>query len=317
MPLPMVMDLAMDIRQLRYFVEVVRNNGFGRATEVLHVTQPAISRGIKELEEELGHPLLIREPRSVRLTDEGEIFLRHARLVLQQLGNLRSELRDAGTVISGTLRVGLPPVIGSTFFAEVITSFRARCPQVDLQIVEFGTNEMENALREGMVEIAAAMLPLNEQEFDIQRFTTDTLVLVVGRKHAFAARREVRVAHLASESLVLLSEDFRINDLIRSACGLHGFAPDVAGRSSHVDLVIAMVRAGMGVTIFPRSMWNKFARRELVAIPLVEPKLSYEVALVRHTGSYVSRSCQAWVEVAATALGFDIGPHFMKPSAPA
>ena len=67
----------MDIRQLRYFVEVVRHNGFGRATETLHVTQPAISRGIKELEDELGHRLLIREPRSVRLTDEGVILLSH------------------------------------------------------------------------------------------------------------------------------------------------------------------------------------------------------------------------------------------------
>lgn len=306
------MDREMDIRQLRYFVEVVRHNGFGRATETLHVTQPAISRGIKELEDELGHRLLIREPRSVRLTDEGVILLRHARLILQQVNNLRGELRDASNAMTGTLRVGLPPVVGSTFFAEVITAFRARCPHVDLQIVELGTNQMEGALREGLVEVAAAMLPLDEKEFEIQRFAADRLMLVVDRKHGLSRKREVRVADLAAESFVTFTDDFRINDLIRSACGVHGFAPRTAGRSSHLDLVIAMVRSGMGVTIFPQTLWDKIASPELVAIPLVNPRLSYELALVRRSGSYVSRSCQAWIMIASTALGFDVGPGFMK-----
>ncbi|AOJ11910.1 LysR family transcriptional regulator [Burkholderia mayonis] len=302
----------MNIRQLRYFVEVVHRNGFGRATEALHVTQPAISRGIKELEDELGHRLLIREPRSVRPTDEGVILLRHARLILQQVNNLRGELRDASAAMTGTLRVGLPPIVGSTFFAEVITAFRARCPDVDLQIVELGTNQLENALREGLVEVAAAMLPLDEKGFEIQRFAADRLMLVVDHKHGLARKREMRVADLAAELLVMFTEDFRVNDLIRSACGVHGFTPRIAGRSSHLDLVIAMVRSGMGATILPHTLWNKIASPELVAIPLINPRLSYELALVRRSGSYVSRSCKAWVMIAATALGFVVGPGFMK-----
>ncbi|CAG9166817.1 HTH-type transcriptional regulator CynR [Cupriavidus pampae] len=296
----------MDIRQLRYFVEVVRHNGFGRATEALHVTQPAISRGIRELEEELGSALLIREPRSVRLTEHGAIVHRHAEQILQQVNNLRAELRDASDAdehITGTLQVGLPPVIGSTFFADVITAFRARCPLVDLQIVEFGTNQMERALRDGIVEIAAAMLPLDETEFDIKRFATDRLLLVTAREHALARKREVRVADLAAEPFVLFTEDFRINDLIRSAFGVHGIEPKTAGRSSHVDLLVAMVRSGMGVTILPQTLWHKIATPELVAMPLIEPALTYELALVRRAGSYISRSCQTWLTISSTVLG--------------
>src|ERR1700761_5856372 len=131
------MGTAVDIRELRYFVEVVRHNGFGRATHALHVTQPAISRGIRQLEEELGQTLLVREPKAVRLTAEGAVFLRHAKLILQQVSNLRGELKDASTSISGPLRIGLPSVVGSTYFTDVVTTFRARFPLVELQIAEF------------------------------------------------------------------------------------------------------------------------------------------------------------------------------------
>jgi DNA-binding transcriptional LysR family regulator len=310
MRLPMFMEIAMDIRELRYFVEVVRHNGFGRATEALHVTQPAISRGIKQLEEELGQRLLIREPKAIRLTNEGVILLRHARLILQQVGNLRSELRDAGTAVTGTLRVGLPPGVGSTFFAEVITEFRARCPLVELQIAEFGTNQMENALREGLVEIAAAMLPLDAQQYESQRFATEKLVLVIERKHRLARMRSVRLRNLAAETFVLLTEDFRINDLLCNACGLHGFAPKVAGRSSHFDFVIAMVGAGMGVTVLPKGVWDQNASPEFAAIPITNPTLSYEIALIRRVGGYLSRSCLAWISTAAQILDFEVAPRF-------
>ncbi len=300
----------MDIRELRYFVEVVRHNGFGRATEALHVTQPAISRGIKQLEAELGQPLLVREPKGICLTTEGVILLRHAKLILQQVSNLHSELRDASTAVTGTLRVGIPPVVGSTYFADVITAFRAKCPLVELQITEFGTNQMENALRDGSVEIAAAMLPLDAQQFEIQRFAADRLVLVIGRHHGLAQMRSVRMSELAGETFVLLTEDFRITDLVRSACGLHGFAPKVAGRSSHLELVIAMARAGVGVTVLPKPVWDEHASPELAAIPITDPTLSYELALVRRVGSYLSRSCLAWIDIAAQILDFDVAPRF-------
>ncbi|WP_268738020.1 LysR substrate-binding domain-containing protein [Paraburkholderia dioscoreae] len=124
--------------------------------------------------------------------------------------------------------------------------------------------------------------------------------------------RRISCVEFIAESFVTFTEDFRINDLIRSACGVHGFAPRTAGRSSHLDLVIAMVRSGMGVTIFPQTLWNRIASSELVAIPLTHPRLSYELALVRRSGSYVSRSCQAWIMIASTALGFDVGSGFMN-----
>ncbi|MGL4857826.1 LysR family transcriptional regulator, partial [Plesiomonas sp.] len=123
----------MKLRELHYFVEVIRQNGFGRATEILHVTQPAISRAIKQLEDKVGGELLIREPRGVRLTERGHILLRYAENILQQERNLYKELHDMGEDITGTLRVGLPPVISAVYFPDIIFAFRSRCPHVELE----------------------------------------------------------------------------------------------------------------------------------------------------------------------------------------
>ncbi|MGL5239016.1 MAG: LysR family transcriptional regulator, partial [Plesiomonas shigelloides] len=129
----------MNLRELRYFIEVVKNNGFGRATETLHVTQPAISRAIKQLEDELGGELLIRESRGVRLTERGRILLRYAENILQQENNLHIEMNDTSEEITGVLKVGLPPIIGAVYFPEILFTFRKRCPKVELEIVEMPT----------------------------------------------------------------------------------------------------------------------------------------------------------------------------------
>lgn len=99
----------MDIRSLRYFVEVVQLNGFSRAADSLFVTQPAISRSIKKLEDELGYTLLIREVDGVKLTEEGDILLAHAKQILSQFGCMKKALQERSGPISGVLPVGLPP----------------------------------------------------------------------------------------------------------------------------------------------------------------------------------------------------------------
>lgn len=113
----------MDIRSLRYFVEVVQLNGFSRAAESLFVTQPAISRSVKKLEQELGYKLLVREADGVSLTEEGEILLIHAKHILAQFNQMDKALKEKSGPIEGVLHVGLPPVIASTYFADIILAY--------------------------------------------------------------------------------------------------------------------------------------------------------------------------------------------------
>lgn len=293
----------MDIRALRYFTEVVQYNGFSRAAEALFVTQPAISRSIQKLEHELGFPLLVRDTGGVTLTDEGAILYEHARRILVQFQCMNKALQDKSGPLTGTLNVGLPPVIASTWFAGIIMAFTSRHPQVELKIFELGTKQMAEAMTDGTVETAAVMLPFDEQLFELHRFATDRLMLLVNHQHPLAAKKQVSFAEIIREPFVFFSEAFRINDLVRSACGIYSTEPVVAGRSNHLDLILAMVRAGVGITLLPDSMWRERTADGLVLLPVTDPVLSYDLALAGVRGGYQSRSCCAWNALAMEILG--------------
>ncbi|MDN6450423.1 MAG: LysR family transcriptional regulator, partial [Enterobacterales bacterium] len=127
----------MDVRTLRYFVEVVRQQSFTRAAEKLFVTQPTISKMLRHLEDELGCTLLIREGRRLHLTDSGQAVYQRGLAILDQFSQLRAELEDISTVKRGQLKLGIPPMVG-TQMAGLINEFRHNYPGIELIISEFG-----------------------------------------------------------------------------------------------------------------------------------------------------------------------------------
>lgn len=300
-----------DMRALRYFVEVVRQNGFRRASATLHVTQPAISRAIAQLEEEFEVNLLIREPRGVGLTPEGEALYRHASLILRQADSLVSELRDLRSMVTGVLRVGLPPMTGSTFFGNVITEFRRRNPAVQLQIVEYGSNQFAGALTDGHVEIAAAMLPVEGEGFLTQTFARERLALLCPREHRLAERKKVALKELADETFVAFTNDFKVNNLIDRLCRLEGFEPSVSGRSSHLDLLVSMVTSGMGLALLPVTVCRRIRSNRLRVVTVANPVITFDQALVRHRDAYLSRAARAWIDIASEVLEFRVDPTFV------
>jgi DNA-binding transcriptional LysR family regulator len=308
----MVTGTLLDIRALRYFAEVVNCGGFSRASEILHVTQPAISRAVRLLEEECGIRLLIREPKTVKLTREGEVVYRHATQILRQARRLTSELTDMKSELKGVFRVGLPPLVGSTFFPDVVARFRKEYPGIELQIAEFFSSRLEQALDDGEIDIAAAMLPIDTERFVVQQFAADRLMFVVNPDHEISTHSAARILALKNQPFVTFTRDFKLCGLIEDACRAQGFVPSIIGRSSHLDFVLAMVASGMGVTILPRSVIERTNAEHLVSVPIVKPTIHFELALVRPRESYVGHECKAWLELAADALGFQISDSFVS-----
>src|SRR5919199_6249133 len=151
----------MDVRALRYFVEVVKQQSFTRASETLHVTQPTISKMVKQLEDEIGAPLLVRGARGLQLTDAGRLVYARANEVLQRVDGLSAELDELRHLARGELRLGLPPMVGAAFFPPVLGEYRRRYPRVDLQLTEYGAKRMEAAVLDGDLDLGVAVLPVD------------------------------------------------------------------------------------------------------------------------------------------------------------
>lgn len=287
----------MDIRALRYFVELVRQQSFTRASEQLFVTQPTISKMVRTLEEELGGPLLIREGRKLTLTDIGQVLYQRAQTILAELHQLESELDDLKRLQRGKLTLGIPPMVGHVV-ADLIHAYRQRWPAVELSIVEYGGRLIEQAVLQGEVDLAVTMLPAKAGDealssFELARYP---MRVVLPDRPEWRGNAPLAMTALREQPLLLYTQSFTLSERLEQYCAAAGFAPQIAARSSQWDFLAAMVRSGMGVTFLPEPVCRRLTGDGLVIRPL-EPDLVWQLGVIWPAERYLSLSAQAWLDL--------------------
>ena len=284
----------MDIRALRYFVELVREKSFTRASEKLFVTQPTISKMIRSMEEELGQPLLNREGHSFTLTDSGQVLFARGQMILAQMQQLEAELADLQSLQHGRLALGIPPMVGHVY-ADLIRAYRSRYPKVELSIVEYGGRRIEQAVLEGELDLAITMLPTKEEGvLSALELDCYPIQVVLPDLPRWRGGSEIRLAELQEEPFLLYTQAFTLSERLEQACQQAGFVPQVAARSSQWDFLTAMVRSGMGVAFLPEPICRRLTPDGLVLRPLL-PELSWRLGVIWPAKRYLSRTAEAWL----------------------
>lgn len=294
--------MDMELRTLRAFVEVVRQGGFSPAAKVLFATQPTISKAVKQLEDELGVPLLDRIGHRSQLTAAGEIVYRRALTMLGERDGLVAELDDLRGLRRGSLRLGLPPLGASTLFAPMFAIYRARYPGIDIRLTEHGSKRLEEMLLEGEVELAASLLPAKDG-FEAQPVRLEPLMAVLPKGHPLAGEPRIGIGALAQFPFILFEGGFALNQVLEDACARNGFAPQVAARSGQIDFIVELVGAGLGVAFLPRTIAEQ-RRTPAVALTLLdEPGTEWHMAIVWRQGSYLSHAARAWLDLSREVHG--------------
>ncbi|MEO9384338.1 LysR family transcriptional regulator [Chromobacterium phragmitis] len=293
----------MDIRALRYFVELVKCQSFTRAADALFVTQPTISKMVKQLEEELDMPLILREGRSFRLTDAGRVTYERGMDVLSAMNQLKHELADLASLSHGELVVGLPPMVGVAFFAPVVSRYRGRYPQIELKMVEDGALAIENRIKSSELEIGVAVLPVDSQVFEHYSVVRDPLCLVAPAGSRWHGKSLVQLADIADQPMVLYPDDFTLSRRIGDAFRELGKPLNIVGRSAHWDFIVELVAANLGVTLLPRSIVERLDREQFDVIPLFDNKLYWHLALIWQRSGYLSHAARAWLALTRETLG--------------
>lgn len=301
----------MDVRTLRCFAEVVRQGGFSRAGEALHLSQPAVSKAVKALEEELGQPLLVRRGRKVSLTDAGRAVFDRAEGVLSSLSAIAEEVAEVGAVRRGRVRLGIPPMVGGAFFPPVLHDFREAYPGVALELLEEGARRVEELVREGEIEAGATVLPTDEGAFEVVPLMRDVLAAVLPPQSPLARRRSLALRDLETTPFVLYRADFALHGHILDACRRAGFAPQVASESSQWDFMAAMVAADVGAALLPRTICRRLDPGKVRVVPLADPVLRWDLALIWRRDRHLAPAARAFVEVVrrrAAAPGDGVRP---------
>ncbi len=285
----------MDVRALRYFIEVVRQQSFTRAAEQLYVTQPTISKMVRQLEAETGCALLRREGRTLQLTDSGLVVYQRGLAILQEFHQLEAQIGDINQLKTGELRLGIPPMTGMQI-AGSISAFQRRYPGVRLHIAESGGLTAQQAVLNGTLDIALTALPVaSEIPLNTLELMCHPLCVLVPRTACWQTRQQLTLTELAEHPLLILNEEFALNQQLMQAFRQQSLTPQIALRSAQWDFLAAMVQAGMGLAILPEPICQRLDAQRLAWLPLVS-ELQWRIGLIWREGSYLSRSAEAWIQ---------------------
>jgi len=287
----------MELKNLRVFVEVIRQNGFTAAGKTLCATQSTVSKAVRQIEDEIGAPLLDRQAPKPRLTAIGEAVYARALRLLAEREDLKAEIAELRGLKRGVLRLGLPPVGSGILFAPLFTRFRKIHPGIDIRLVEHGSARLEEILRLGEIDFAASLLPGGE-DFEWHEIRRDPLMTLVAADSPLAQRKSVSIDDLRDIPLILFESGFAQNRVIINACHSKGFEPVVAARSSQIDFIVELVAAGLGAAFLPRLLDRRRTQVGVVSVVLDEPGVDWRLALVWRKGAYLSDAARAWQALA-------------------
>jgi len=242
----------MNLRDLQYLVALADTGHFGEAAERCHVSQPTLSAQIKKLEEYLGVQLFERQPRKVSVTDVGRRIVDRARLVVRQAEDIREVARASRDPLTGKLRVGLIPTIAPYLLPRVAPRLKTRLPDLQLMLYEYQTGPLLEKLRAGELDIAILALPADTAGLETRSLFAESFVVAMPRGHRLAARKRLKPADLAGETLLLLEDGHCLRDQALDVCGNVPLAEEQDFRATSLETLRQMVAAGLGITLLPR-----------------------------------------------------------------
>ena len=246
----------LDVRRLRVLREVAARGSFSAAADALNFTQSAVSQQIAALEREAGTTLVERNARGVRLTEAGEVLVRHTDVILARLDDAEAELHAIAGLKGGRVRVATFPTAGASIVPPAIARFRAAHPQVDVSVVPAEPPEAVEKLRTGEVDIALLIETVwgegISQGIARTHLLDDPMYVCLPAGHPKAAKGKLRIEDLAEESwLVGAGSSCPDCSIFLRACQTAGFEPSIGFNSDDYTAIQGFVAAGMGVSVIP------------------------------------------------------------------
>lgn len=280
----------MELRHLIYFREVARREHVSDAARDLNVSQPAITKQLKDLQRELGVKLFEPSGRRIKLTAAGQALLRHAEIILAQVDLARHELDAFSAEIGGRVSIGAPPTVGERLLPGVLHDYHRRYPRVQLKVTEGSTAVLTRLLESGELDLAVISLPVVQAGLTVERLFTEELVVVVAKGHTLAGRAGVSIGELREESFLLYSPGGYVRDATLAACRAGGFVPRVTLDSGSMELLLRLAEAGLGVAIIPPLAIT--GTEQLWWMPLLDQKLTRNMGLATATARPLTQAAR-------------------------
>ncbi len=272
-----------------------------RAAEQLMVAQPALSKSIRNLEEELQLTLFDRSDKSISLTPEGRIFLKHARSILEKVDNAKREMDELRGLERGKIHLGMPSMFGSIYFPQIIKEFKKLYPKLHISVVEEGTYQIRKMIENKEVDLGFIMMEQAGPDLDITPLFKEEMVACFPVNHPLSDKPAISLKELVNEPLILFKEGYLQRKLLievsRQYLGENqthpaNAEPNITLTSNQLSLIQSCVAEGIGITLFLRDIAQNSPR--IKAVPL-NPPIFLQLGIASNKTAYLSKAGQTFL----------------------
>ena len=267
----------MEFRQLEYFCAIAEVENFTRTAQMLHVSQPSVTKAIKSLEAELELTLINRSQRHVMLTEEGRAFLIHAQRIMKEMEEARQDMERFRHATHGVIHFGIPPMVEAYLFPDLFVKFRRAFPEINLDVQEYSdSQEVLERVELGELHFGIVMMGPGERGENTRHILSDTMSLCIGKGHPFSDEERLDFRALSGEKFILQQpRTYQYHEVFKRTRKA-GFTPEVVLCTSQLKTIKQLVADGVAISFLPDFATNtekNFLRKEVV------PPINLEVLL--------------------------------------
>ena len=283
----------MELRQLEYFQMASRLKNITRAAERLNVSQPNITVAIKKLETELGIKLFDRSQKQLSLTPEGNIFLNRIELALRSIQDAVLEVNDYKQLQKGTIKIGIPSMIGAYLFPKIFSSFQQLYPHLDIYLYEEGSMTIREQLERDDLDFGIVIISDASANLQLLPMSRNQIVACIPEKHPLAKKDSISINDVANADLIMLKEGSFLRQLVLSKIRRANIMPEIVLESNQIETVKGLIASNVGIA-FLLDFIVKGAPG-IKAVPFDDP-IYVDLGLAWKKDRYISNAAQSFID---------------------
>ncbi len=292
--------MSLELRQLEYFQMASRLKNITRAAQRLKVSQPNITVAIKKLESELGILLFDRSQKQLSLTPEGAVFLSRIETALRCIEDAVLEVNDYKQLQKGTIKIGIPPMMGAYLFPKIFSGFQHLHQGLDVMLFEEGSMSIREKLERDELDFGIVIISNVPPTLNVLPMSRSQLMACVPVDSELAQRQAIASTDIEHADLIMMKEGSYLREIIQERLKRQRLAANVVLESSQIVTIMGLVAHGVGIAFLLDFICN--ATTKIKAIPLAEP-IYVDIGLAWKKDRYVSKAAQAFIDFCSDANG--------------
>ena len=293
----------MELMSLIYFKTVAKLENMSRAAEELHITQPALSKSIAQLETSLGVSLFDRNGRSIQLNRYGKFFLERTELILREYDRAREDLTNLIAPGQGEVSIGFMHTLGMQVIPALMTDVRTVYPNMKFQLTQSNSGILLNKLQAGQLDLCLISSLEPRTAMHWEKLWDEELFLIVPEGHPLSGKKLVEVSDFASELFISIKKGNSLRKTVDELYRQHGFMLNVAFEGEEVHTLAGLVESGLGVSLIPNI--KGLDQYRLSIIPVNAENCRREIGIAYMENRFISAATQQFIEYVRAYFAHD------------